>query len=159
MYIIYEFKVYCIMKLFFFIIIVFVNISQLARAEAEQVFIIDIEKLTAKKKKFNIIGNKEEGKKLFISRKVNCLSCHVAPIDSEKFQGNFGPALEKIGSRYTKDELRLRIINPKVINPDTIMPSYFIKIQYPRVAKKYFNKTIISPQEVENLVEYLYSLK
>ena len=147
------------MKLFFFIIIVFFNISQLARAEAEQVFIIDIEKLTAKKKNFNIIGNKEEGKKLFISRKVNCLSCHVAPIDSEKFQGNFGPALEKIGSRYTKDELRLRIINPKVINPDTIMPSYFIKIQYPRVAKKYFNKTIISPQEVENLVEYLYSLK
>ena len=147
------------MKLFFFIIIVFFNISQLARAEAEQVFIIDIEKLTAKKKNFNIIGNKEEGKKLFISRKVNCLSCHLAPIDSEKFQGNFGPALEKIGSRYTKDELRLRIINPKVINPDTIMPSYFIKIKYPRTAKKYFNKTIISPQEVENLVEYLYSLK
>ena len=147
------------MKLFFFIIIIISNTLQLARAEVDQVFTIDIEKLTAKKNNFDFIGNKEEGKKLFISRKVNCLSCHVAPIDSEKFQGNFGPALEKIGSRYTKDELRLRIINPKAINPDTIMPSYFIKIKYPRTAKKYFNKTIISPQEVENLVEYLYSLK
>ena len=147
------------MKLFFFIIIFIFNTFQFAKAEAEQVFIIDFEKLTAKKNNFDFIGNKEEGKKLFISRKVNCLSCHVAPIDSEKFQGNFGPALKNIGSIYTKDELRLRIINPKVINPKTIMPAYFIKIKYPRTAKKYFNKTIISAQEVENLVEYLYSLK
>ena len=117
------------MKLFFFIIIFIFNIFQFAKAEAEQVFIIDFEKLTAKKNNFDFIGNKEEGKKLFISRKVNCLSCHVVPIASEKFQGNFGPVLEKIGSRYSKDELRLRIINPKVINPDTIMPSYFIKIK------------------------------
>ena len=147
------------MKLFFFIIIFIFNTFQFAKAEAEQVFIIDFEKLTAKKNNFDFIGNKEEGKKLFISRKVNCLSCHVAPIASEMFQGNFGPVLEKIGSRYSKDELRLRIINPKVINPDTIMPAYFIKIKYSRTPKKYFNKTIISAQEVENLVEYLYSLK
>ena len=147
------------MKLFFFIIIIVFNTIQIVKAELEDVFIIDIETLTAKKNNFDFIGSIEEGKKLFVSRKVNCLSCHEAPIESEKFQGNFGPSLDKVGLAYTKDELRLRIINPKIINPNTIMPSYFIKIKYPRTAKKYFNKTIISPQEVENLVEYLYSLK
>jgi len=147
------------MKLFFFIIIIVFNTKQTLRAELDSIFIIDIEKLTAKKNNFDFRGNVEEGKKLFVSRKVNCLSCHEAPIDAEQFQGNFGPSLEKVGLRYTKDELRLRIINSKIINPDTIMPAYFIKIKYPRTAKKYFNKTIISAQEVENLVEYLYSLK
>ena len=147
------------MKLFFFIIIIVFNTIQIVRAELDDIFVIDIEKLTAKKNNFGLIGNIEDGKKLFVSRKVNCLSCHQAPIDTEKFQGNFGPSLEKVGLKYTKDELRLRIINPKIINSDTIMPSYFVKIKYPRTDKKYFNKTIISAQEVENLLEYLYSLK
>ena len=147
------------MKLFFFIIIILFNAVQSIKAESNNVFIIDIEKLTAKKNKFGFSGSIEEGRKLFVSRKVNCLACHKAPIAAEKFQGNFGPTLEKVGLTYTKDELRLRIINPKAINPDTIMPSYYVKIKYPRTLKKYYNKTIISAQEVENLVEYLYSLR
>ena len=146
------------MKLFFFIIIICFNTLQIVKAELEDVFVIDVDELTAKKK-IVFTGSIEEGKKLFASRKFNCLSCHKAPIQGEEFQGNFGPTLEKVGSTYKKDELRLRIINPKVINPNTIMPSYFVKIKYPRTAKKYFDKTILTPQEVENLVEYLYSLK
>ena len=39
------------------------------------------------------------------------------------------------------------------------MPAYFIKIKYKRTPNKYLNKTILSAQEVEDLVEYLYSLK
>jgi sulfur-oxidizing protein SoxX len=60
---------------------------------------------------------------------------------------------------YSKDELRLRIINPKLINPDTIMPAYYVKVKNPRTPKKYFNRTILIAQEVEDLVEYLHSLK
>ena len=39
------------------------------------------------------------------------------------------------------------------------MPAYYKKINYDRTPEKYFNKTILSAQEVEDLVEYLYSLK
>ena len=106
-----------------------------------------------------IINNILGGKKIFISRKVNCLSCHEAPIIEEKFQGNFGPPLGGVGSRYDKEELRLRVIDSKLINPDSIMPSYFKKIKFERTPREFLNKTILSAQEVEDLVEYLYSLK
>ena len=105
------------------------------------------------------IGSAERGKKIFISRRLNCLSCHEAPIPDEKFHGNFGPSLYGIGSRYNKSELRIRIIDSKIINPDSIMPTYYKKLNYPRIPKKYLNKTILNVQEVEDLVEYLYSLK
>merc|ERR1711991_835902 len=119
----------------------------------------DKKSLLAVKIKEDLQGNIERGKKIFISRKVNCLSCHEAPIIEEKFQGNFGPSLSGIGSRYNKEELRLRVIDAKSINPDSIMPSYFKKIKFERTPKEFLNRTILSAQEVEDLVEYLYSLK
>ena len=141
---------------FFFIINLFFGIS---RAETNKFFEIDKKKFIAVKIKKDLQGNIERGKKIFISRKVNCLSCHKAPIIEEKFQGNFGPPLGGIGSRYNKEELRLRVIDSKSINPNSIMPSYFKKIKYERTPREFLNRTILSAQEVEDLVEYLYSLK
>ena len=141
---------------FFFIINLFFGIC---RAENNKFFEIDKKKFIAVKIKKDLQGNIERGKKIFISRKVNCLSCHQAPIIEEKFQGNFGPPLSGIGSRYNKEELRLRVIDSKSINPDSIMPSYFKNIKFERTPAEFLNKTILSAQEVEDLVEYLYSLK
>ena len=141
---------------FFFIINLFFGIC---RAETNKFFEIDKKKFIAVKIKKDLQGNIERGKKIFISRKVNCLSCHEAPIIEEKFQGNFGPPLSGIGSRYNKEELRLRVIDSKSINPDTIMPSYFKIIKFERTPREFLNRTILSAQEVEDLVEYLYSLK
>ena len=140
----------------FFIINLFLGIC---RAETNRFFEIDKKNFVAIKIKKNLQGNIERGKKIFISRKVNCLSCHEAPIIEEKFQGNFGPPLGGIGSRYNKEELRLRVIDSKSINPNSIMPSYFKKIKFERTPRKFLNRTILSAQEVEDLVEYLYSLK
>ena len=141
---------------FFFIINLFFGICV---AETNKFFEIDKKKFIAIKIKKDLQGNIERGKKIFISRKVNCLSCHEAPIIEEKFQGNFGPPLGGIGSRYNKEELRLRVIDSKSINPNSIMPSYFKKIKYERTPREFLNRTILSAQEVEDLVEYLYSLK
>ena len=141
---------------FFFII----NISLgICRAETNKFFEIDKKNFLAVKIKEDLQGNIERGKKIFVNRKVNCLSCHAAPIAEEKFHGNFGPSLGGVGSRYNKQELRLRVIDSKAINPDSIMPSYFKKIKFERTPAKFLNKRILSAQEVEDLVEYLYSLK
>ena len=104
-------------------------------------------------------GKVSEGRKLFASRKVNCLSCHEAPIPEEKFQGNIGPSLHGLGNRYSKEEIRIRVIDSRIINENSIMPSYYRKIDYPRTDKNLKGKRIISAEEVEHLVEYLYSLK
>ena len=141
---------------FFFIINLFLGIC---RAETNEFFEIDKKNFTAVKINKDLQGDIGRGKKIFISRKVNCLSCHEAPIIEEKFQGNFGPPLGGIGSRYNKEELRLRVIDSKSINPNSIMPSYFKKIKFERTPIEFLNKTILSAQEVEDLVEYLYSLK
>ena len=148
------------MKSFFLKIIFIVFLfSYFAKSNEYFPYKIDLEKLTADSDILNLKGKAEIGKNIFASRKVNCLSCHEAPILEEKFQGNFGPPLYNIGSRYTKEEIRLRIINSKLINEDSIMPSYFKKIKNYRTPEYFYDKTILTVQEVEDITEYLYSLK
>ena len=104
-------------------------------------------------------GDPMAGKKTAINRKKgNCLACHVMPIPEEQFHGEIGPDLSDVGSNYTEAELRMRVVDAKMINPDTIMPA-FLKVPQNRVLKKFQGKTILSAQEVEDIVAYLMTLK
>ena len=133
--------------------------SSFAADRRHSPFIVDYKNLTALKPAHIKKGDIKKGIIIFKSRKTNCLSCHEAPIPEEKFQGNFGPSLIGVGSKYSREEIRIRLINAKITYPDTIMPAYFKKIDYPRTPKEYLGKTILLPEEVEHLVEYLYSIK
>ncbi len=105
-------------------------------------------------------GNPEKGREAAVGRrKGNCLACHVMPIPEEQFHGEVGPSLEGVGSRYSEGELRLRIVDPKVLNPDTIMPAFYKADGLHRVAKKHKGKTMLTAQEVEDIVAYLKTLK
>jgi sulfur-oxidizing protein SoxX len=53
----------------------------------------------------------------------------------------------------------LRLIDPKVSNPDTIMPSFYKKTGFHRVQKKWQGKTILKAQDIEDIVAYLLTLK
>ena len=100
----------------------------------------------------------EVGREVAVHRKKgNCLACHVLP-GKEPFMGNIGPDLKNIGSRMTADELRLQIVNPKVNNPDTIMPGFYVK-DLPGTDKKWMGKTMMSAQEIEDVIAYLLTLK
>ena len=46
------------------------------------------------------------------------------PIPEQSFHGNAGPDLNGIASRLSEGEIRLRIVNPKIVNPDTIIPAF-----------------------------------
>jgi len=106
------------------------------------------------------VGDPVNGKKLAINRKKgNCLACHSMPIPKQAFHGNIGPSLKGISNRYSEGELRLRIVNPKVLNSETIMPAFYKADGFNRVMKKFAGKTIISAQEVEDIVAYLMMLK
>jgi len=104
-------------------------------------------------------GNPANGKKLAISKKKgNCLACHVMPIPEQQFHGEIGPDLTSVASYMSDAELRMRLVDPKILNPDTIMPS-FLKEPKTRVMKKFRGKTILKAQEVEDIIAYLKTLK
>ncbi len=90
--------------------------------------------------------------------KGNCLACHHLPIPEEPDHGDIGPDLSTVGSRLGATELAARIVDPKTINPDTIMPSFF-KTDLHRVAKDWQGQTILTRQDVADVVAYLLTLK
>lgn len=106
-------------------------------------------------------GDPVNGRKVAIHRgKGNCLACHQMPIPEEEFHGEVGPPLVGVGSRYDAGQLRLRIVNMQEINPGTLMPPFYKHPdQFSRVSKKYQGRTILTAQEVEDLVAYLMTLK
>ena len=81
------------------------------------------------------------------------------PVPEQADHGNIGPSLVGVGSRYTIAELRLRLVDPKTINPDTIMPSYHRKTGFHRVQKKWKGKTVLSAKDIEDILAYLMTLK
>ena len=90
--------------------------------------------------------------------KATCLICHTLPINWEPDPGNIGPPLDDVASRYTEGELRLRLVEPKRLNPETVMPSYYARDGLHRVAPEYQGRSIYSASEVEDVVAYLLTL-
>ena len=105
-------------------------------------------------------GDPKAGRAAAINRKKgNCLACHALPIPEQPFHGQIGPDLEGIGSELSEAELRLRVVNSKMINEYTIMPAFYWSTGYERILKKFKGKTILSAQQVEDIVAYLKTLK
>lgn len=90
----------------------------------------------------------------------NCVICHRLPIPEVEFRiGNIGPDLNGVASRLTPAEIRFRIVNPKMLNEETIMPAYFRVGGLNRVQARFQNKPMLSAEQVEDLVAYLSTLK
>ncbi len=106
-------------------------------------------------------GNPQRGRAIVIAPdKGSCLTCHHLPIDEELFHGTVGPDLTTIASRLTEAEIRLRIVDEKMINPNTIMPGYYRDPnKFNQVAEAYYGKTFLTAQEVEDVIAYLMTLK
>jgi sulfur-oxidizing protein SoxX len=90
---------------------------------------------------------------------ASCLICHAMPIPEEPDHGAIGPPLDGVGRRYAPGELRLRLVDPKYFNADTIMPSYWRVRGLNRVQTSYVGRPIYTAQQIEDVVAYLSSLK
>lgn len=106
------------------------------------------------------MGDPVEGRKVFANRKLgNCLACHVnADLDEQPFHGEVGPALDGAGSRWEEAELRGIVANAKMMFDGTIMPAFYIDAGYTRNLEKFEGKSILSAQQVEDVVAYLKTL-
>ena len=78
--------------------------------------------------------------------KGNCLACHQFPGDSgANTLANIGPPLVDIRARFPeRTRLRSRLWDPTRTNPNTVMPPYG-------------RHRILSSDEIELIIEYLYT--
>jgi sulfur-oxidizing protein SoxX len=105
-------------------------------------------------------GDPARGRAIVVNRQVGlCLLCHSGPFPEERFQGNLAPDLRGAGSRWSEAELRLRIVDPSLINPATIMPAYHRTEGLTRVAPAWRGKPLLSAEQIEDVVAFLTTLK
>ena len=106
-------------------------------------------------------GDAENGRKVFTNRKQgNCLACHEnADIPEQPFHGEVGPTLDGVADRWSEGELRGIVSNAKMMFEDTIMPAFYIDAGYTRPLEKFDGKSILTAQQVEDVVAYLLTLK
>ena len=105
-------------------------------------------------------GAPDRGRQLVLDRdKGDCIICHAMPLSDRQFHGTVGPPLDGVGSRSTASELRLRLVNPKTLNPQSIMPAYYKVKGLHRVLEPYRGKPLLTAQEIEEVVAYLLTLK
>lgn len=105
-------------------------------------------------------GDSARGQILFISREEgHCVLCHqIDGLDAE-FQGNVGPDLSFVGDRLSSSQLRLRIVDYQLVQPGALMPSYYRNHDLYQVGEAFQGETILSAQDVEDIVAYLSARK
>jgi len=105
-------------------------------------------------------GDPARGRAIVGNRQVGlCLLCHSGPFPEERFQGELAPDLRGAGARWTEGQLRLRIVDSGRINPASIMPAYHRTEGLTRVAPAFRGKSILSAEQVEDVVAFLMTLK
>lgn len=104
-------------------------------------------------------GDATRGREIAFGREANCLLCHATPDADRRPVGNLGPPLAGVGARLTEGQLRLRVVDSRRLNPETIMPSYYRVTGLERVGAPWRGKPILSAQQVEDVVAYLLTLR
>lgn len=105
-------------------------------------------------------GDVERGRAIVTDRRFGlCVLCHSGPFPSVRLQGTLAPDLAGTGSRLTEGQLRLRIVDASLTNPDTIMPPYYRVDRLDRVLGKFRNIPVLTADQIEDVVAYLQTLK
>jgi sulfur-oxidizing protein SoxX len=107
-------------------------------------------------------GDAIAGRETFADRKQgNCLACHAnADLNEQLFHGEVGPEMDGVADRWNEAQLRAIVVNSKdVFGEQTIMPGFYTMHVGINVSEAQQGKTILSAQQVEDVVAYLLTLK
>lgn len=105
-------------------------------------------------------GDPQRGRAIVLNRQVGfCLLCHSGPFPEDRFQGNLAPDLKLSLASLSEGQIRARIVDSSRLTPETIMPSYFRTDHLKVVATPYRGKTILTAQQVEDVVAFLMTIQ
>jgi sulfur-oxidizing protein SoxX len=106
------------------------------------------------------LGDAQRGRAIVTNRQKGlCLLCHTGPFAEERFQGDLAPSLAGAGSRWNEGQLRLRIVDSRRVNAETIMPSYYRLDNLNRVGAAWQGQPVLTAAEIEDVVAFLMTLK
>ena len=88
-----------------------------------------------------------------------CLLCHAGPFPAPHLQGTIGPSLDGVGSRLSPGQIRLRLVDARKLNPDTVMPPYYVVDGLNRVGQGWQGRPALSAQQIEDVVAFLATLR
>ncbi|WP_270936792.1 sulfur oxidation c-type cytochrome SoxX [Falsiroseomonas oryzae] len=107
-----------------------------------------------------LAGDRARGAAVVRNRETaNCLICHAIPDPRERFMGDVGPPLAGVGSRLTPGQIRLRVVDPTLVNPASVMPAYHRVAGLVNVDARYSGRPVLTAQEIEDVVAYLSGLE
>ncbi len=120
-----------------------------------------MENLAIRQPLCDLRGNAAKGRETVIDTAAgNCLACHRLPVPEEALHGTLGPPLLALASRKTEGQIRLHVVDQRVLNPESVMPGFYRDPRLAnRVADEYWGKTFLNAQQIENVVAYLMTLK
>ncbi len=107
-------------------------------------------------------GDAERGAKLYADEpRAGCPACHGMPEaatgdDDPKLEA--APDLSAVGSRLSPGAIRLWIVAPEVLNPETAMPAYYAPGQRQGADDPHYGGPALTASEIEDLVAYLAGL-
>ena len=105
-------------------------------------------------------GDPDRGRAIVVNRQVGlCLLCHSGPFPEERQQGNLAPSLAGAGARWSEAQLRLRIVDPRRLEPQSIMPTYHRTEGLTRVGPAWQGKPLLTAAQVEDVVAFLKTLR
>lgn len=75
-----------------------------------------------------------------------CAACHDGPD---------APDLKDIAARLTAGEIRLAIVDSRILYPETVMPAYYAPGVFGEAPEELVGRTRLTALEIEQLVAYL----
>jgi sulfur-oxidizing protein SoxX len=90
---------------------------------------------------------------------ANCLICHAIPDATEPFMGEVGPPLAGVGTRLTPGQIRLRLVDPTLLNAGAVMPAYHRVDGLVNVDPRWQGRPVLTAQEIEDVVAWLGTLQ
>lgn len=85
----------------------------------------------------------------------NCIACHALP-GQTGLVSTFGPALDKVATRYNPEELRHWVTDARKLKPNTLMPP-FGTTQGTNASVR--AQSILSDEQIAQVVAALLTLK
>jgi len=105
-------------------------------------------------------GDAARGRQIVENRAVSaCLLCHSGPFAAPHLQGTIGPPLAGVGSRLNAGQIRLRLVDPRKLNPNSVMPAYYVTEGLNRVARDAQGRPALSAAQIEDVVAFLMTLR